>query len=118
MSQMAITDLGRVARGISAPGPHRSVLDSLPSHGSCHPVHQEYGTQAQWANNRGYWAVTRSQQALAFLADASRLYFLRSHVAHHGLSVKTKILPYCPRPDQQKKLMIDVGLEAWHGKTW
>ena len=33
--------LGRVARGISAPGPHRSVLDSLPSHGSCHPVHQE-----------------------------------------------------------------------------
>ena len=34
-------DLGRVARGISAPGPHRSVLDSLPSHGSCHPVHQE-----------------------------------------------------------------------------
>ena len=32
---------GRVARGISAPGPHRSVLDSLPSHGSCHPVHQE-----------------------------------------------------------------------------
>jgi hypothetical protein len=31
----------RVARGISAPGPHRSVRNSLPLHGSCHPVHQE-----------------------------------------------------------------------------
>jgi hypothetical protein len=71
-------DLGRVARGISAPGPHRSVLDSLPSHGSCHPVHQEQGIHAQWANSRGYWAVTRSQQVRAFFLDASRLYFLRS----------------------------------------
>jgi Dienelactone hydrolase family len=33
--------LGRVARGISAPGPHRSVRNSLPLHGSCHPDHQE-----------------------------------------------------------------------------
>src|ERR1700758_3723268 len=40
-AHLSNTHLGRVARGISAPGPRRSVLDSLPSHGSCHPVHQE-----------------------------------------------------------------------------
>jgi hypothetical protein len=46
-------------------GSHRSVRNRLPLHGSCHPGHQEWGTQAQWAKSLGYWAVTRSQQALA-----------------------------------------------------
>ena len=40
------------------------MRNSLPSHGSSHPDHEEYGTQAQWANSRGYWAVTRSQQGI------------------------------------------------------
>jgi hypothetical protein len=39
---------GRVARGISAPGSHRSVRNSLPLHGSCRPGHLTAGfTQAQ-----------------------------------------------------------------------
>lgn len=28
----------RVGKGISAQAAHRTVLDSLPSHGSCYPV--------------------------------------------------------------------------------
>jgi hypothetical protein len=33
-----ITDRAEYPRGISPRGPHRSVLDCLQSHGSCHPV--------------------------------------------------------------------------------
>jgi hypothetical protein len=36
-------DRGRVARGNRTPGSHRTVLDSLPLHGSCHLGHQRMG---------------------------------------------------------------------------
>lgn len=34
---------------------------------------------AQWAKSRGYWLVTRCQQAAAFRMVRNRLYFLRIH---------------------------------------
>ena len=39
--------------GFSPPGSHRTVRDSLPSHGSYHPVGRKSRVQAHWANPRG-----------------------------------------------------------------
>ncbi len=53
-SQCAIR--GRVARGISAPGSHRSRRNRLQLPGSCHSDHQTAGAEAvhfQCANIRG-----------------------------------------------------------------
>jgi hypothetical protein len=47
---------GRVARGISAPGPRRSRRNCLQLPGSCHPDHQTDGAEVvhfQCANMRG-----------------------------------------------------------------
>ncbi|PWU50081.1 carbonate dehydratase [Micromonospora sp. S4605] len=63
--------------GISPPGSHRTVRNSLPLHGSCHPDHQKRGVHAQWAKSLGYWRVMRCQHCWAFLNGRSRLYFLR-----------------------------------------
>jgi hypothetical protein len=38
---------------VSPPGSHRTVRDSLPSHGSYHPVGRKSRVQDQWANPRG-----------------------------------------------------------------
>ena len=64
--------------GVSPPGSHRTVRDSLPSHGSCHPDHQNVRIQAQCANRRGHRVVIASQNALTFLNPRSRRYFLES----------------------------------------
>jgi hypothetical protein len=69
---------GRVAGGVAPPGPHRSVRDSLPSHGSCHLDHQNEQTHAQWAKVRDCWRVMRCQHAAALLRARSRLNLLRS----------------------------------------
>jgi len=65
--------------GVSPSGSHRSRRDNLSSPGSCHPVHQEPCTDAQWAKSLGCWRVMRCQHALAFLMVRSRLYLLRIH---------------------------------------
>ena len=39
--------------GIAPPGSHRTVRDSLPSHGSYHPVGRKSRVQTHWANPRG-----------------------------------------------------------------
>jgi hypothetical protein len=63
------------------PGPHRTVRNSLPLHGSCRSVRQictalARGVRRQCANMRGYrWAISCSF-ASAFRLAASRLYFL------------------------------------------
>lgn len=71
---------GRVARGISAPGSHRSRRNRLQLPGSCHPDHQTAGAEAvhfQCANIRGYrWTIPR-QHRKAFVFARSRLYLLR-----------------------------------------
>ena len=71
---------GRVARGISAPGSHRSRRNRLQLPGSCHPDHQTAGADAvhfQCANIRGYrWTIPR-QHRNAFVFARSRLYLLR-----------------------------------------
>ncbi len=36
---IAVMQPGRVGKGISAQASHRTVLESLPSHGSCYPNH-------------------------------------------------------------------------------
>jgi hypothetical protein len=64
--------------GISPPGSHRSRRDSLPSPGSCHPVHQDADAHAQWAKSLGCWPVMRCQAALAFFMGRSRLCLSRS----------------------------------------
>ena len=75
-----VATIGRVARGISAPGSHRSRRNSLRSPGSCHPDHQTAGAEAvhsQCANIRGYrWTIPR-QHRNAFFFARSRLYLLR-----------------------------------------
>ena len=72
--------IGRVARGISAPGAHRSRRNRLQLPGSCHSDHQTAGADAvhaQWANIRGYrWTIPR-QHRKAFVFARSRLYLLR-----------------------------------------
>jgi hypothetical protein len=64
--------------GISPPGSHRSVRDSLPSHGSYHPGHQNEWTHRHCAKNSGSRCVTAFHQARAFLKVLSRLYFFRA----------------------------------------
>jgi AI2M/AI1M-like, HNH endonuclease len=71
---------GRVARGISAPGSHRSRRNRLQLPGSCHPDHQTAGADAvhfQCANIRGYRWTIPCQHRNAFVFARSRLYLLR-----------------------------------------
>ncbi|MCW2689462.1 MAG: hypothetical protein JWR37_4352 [Mycobacterium sp.] len=65
------------SRRDSHSGSHRSRRDILSSPASCHPVHKEPCTHAQWAKSRGCWLVMRCQHAVAFLVARSRLYLLR-----------------------------------------
>jgi hypothetical protein len=70
----------RVARGLSAPGSHRSVRKPLGLYGSCHPDHQTLGTEGthpQCANMRGNRSTIPRQHRKAFFFARNRLYFLR-----------------------------------------
>jgi hypothetical protein len=67
---------GRIAGGISPPGFHRSVRNSLPLHGSCRPGHLAAGfTQAQCAKYRGLAAAASASFLMAFLQVLCFLYF-------------------------------------------
>ena len=71
---------GRVAGGISAPGFHRSVRDSLPSYGSCCPDHLVAGfAQAQCAKYRGWDAAAFLMEWIAFFHVLSFLYLFMIH---------------------------------------
>src|SRR5680860_1310990 len=71
---------GRVAGGISAPGSHRSVRDSLPSYGSCCPDHLVAGfAQAQCAKYRGWDAAAFLMEWIAFFHVLSFLYLFMIH---------------------------------------
>ena len=68
----------RVAGGISAPGSHRTVRNSLPLHGSYHPVGWNLRVHAQCTNRSGSRCVTPFHHALRRLNPRSRLYFFRA----------------------------------------
>jgi hypothetical protein len=85
-SYLALTDtrwrrMPRVGSpgGISPPGSHGTVRNSLPLHGSYHPGHQNEWTHFHCANSNGSREVTACHHALAFLNPCNRLYFLRAH---------------------------------------
>ena len=72
----------RVARGISPPGPHRTVRNGRPLYGSCRSGHQTVGawvTHAQWAKAPGRFRMALFHAVRAFLLPRSRLYFRRTH---------------------------------------
>jgi hypothetical protein len=78
VNQMFIS--GRVAGGISAPGSHGSVRDSLPSYGSCCPDHLIAGfAQAQCAKYRGWDAAACLIDWIAFFQVLSFLYLFMIH---------------------------------------
>ena len=71
---------GRVAGGISAPGSHGSVRDSLPSYGSCCPDHLIAGfAQAQCAKYLGWDAAACLIDWIAFFQVLSFLYLFMIH---------------------------------------
>ena len=71
---------GRVAGGISAPGSHGSVRDSLPSYGSCCPDHLVAGfAQAQCAKYLGWDAAACLIDWVAFFQVLSFLYLFMIH---------------------------------------
>jgi hypothetical protein len=72
---------GRVARGISAPGSHGTVLNSRPLHGSSHLLHQNWLCQAQCLNSPGSRPTSPFHQALRRLKERSLLYFRRAQRA-------------------------------------
>jgi hypothetical protein len=71
---------GRIARGISAPGFHGSVRNSLPLHGSCRPGHLAAGfTQAQCAKYCGRLSAASMSILVAFLQVLRFLYLFMTH---------------------------------------
>ena len=65
--------------GIAPPGSHRTVRDSLPSHGSYHPVGKNSFIHIQCANSRESRAVTPFHHTSARLKACNRLNFFRAH---------------------------------------
>ena len=71
---------GRIARGISAPGLHGSVRNSLPLHGSCRPDHLAAGfTQAQCAKYCGRLSAASMSILVAFFQVLRFLYLFMTH---------------------------------------
>src|ERR1035438_2427612 len=66
---------GRVARGVSVTGSHRTERESLPSPRTSHLIGLGSVTQAQWADIAGCLSSSPSHHRLARLCDLSRLNF-------------------------------------------
>jgi len=65
--------------GIAPPGSHGTVRDSLPSHGSYHPVGKNSFIHIQCANSRESRTVTPFHHTSARLKACSRLNFFHAH---------------------------------------
>lgn len=80
MGVEAFFPVGRIARGISAPGLHGSVRNSLPLHGSCRPGHLAAGfTQAQCAKYCGRLSAASVSIRVAFFQVLRFLYLFMTH---------------------------------------